>query len=460
MVHDFTERNFLQKSVIFWLNFKKSMCYTRSTKEIVRKSMKEFESVIGYESVKKELERMCDVLIHSEKYTRLGVKHPSGLLLHGDPGVGKTTMAKCFIEACGRRAFTCRKLKPDGDFVNEITRTFEDAKKAAPSIVFLDDMDKFANDDSNHRNSEEYVTVQSCIDDVKGKDVFVLATANSIRNLPDSLLRAGRFDKIIEVNTPTGKEAEDIIAYYLGQKRFVADVNVSEIARILDGKSCADLETVINEAGIYAGFDGRENIDMDDIIRACMRVIFNAPESLDGYSDEVVEKIAYHEAGHAVVAEILEPNSVNIVSVCTHDSCTGGITSLYQSKDYFSSKHYMENRVRCLLAGRAATEVKYGDVDVGANSDIHRAFSIVERFVDDYCSTGFDRFETRTTTAATAQRKEMQVTSEMERYYAEARKILIQNREPLDKLAAALVEKKTIIARDIKAIKATCKRVA
>ena len=422
--------------------------------------MKEFDKVIGYASVKVELERISDVLRNSEKYAKLGVTTPGGLLLHGEPGVGKTTMAKCFIEACGRKTFTCRKLKPNGDFVNEISHIFEQAIEAAPSIVLLDDFDKYANDDDMHRNSEEYVAVQSCIDDAKGKNVFVLATANSLKNLPDSLLRAGRFDKIIEVKNPTGKEAEAIVSYYLKQKCFVADVNVSEIARILDGKSCADLETVINEAGIYAGFGGRENIDMDDIVRACMRVIFNAPESLEGYSDEVVEKIAYHEAGHAVVAEILEPESVNIVSVCTHDSHTGGITSLYQPKEYFTSKNYMENRVRSLLAGKAATEVKYGNVDVGANSDLNRAFSIVERFVDDYCSTSFDRFERRDTSNTTLLLKEMQVASEMERYYAEARKILIKNREFLDKLAIALVQKKTVIARDIKVIKATCKTVA
>ena len=422
--------------------------------------MKEFDKVIGYASVKVELERICDVLRNSEKYAKLGVTTPGGLLLHGEPGVGKTTMAKCFIEACGLKTFTCRKLKPDGDFIEELTKTFEEAKKAAPSIVFLDDMDKFANDDDRHRNSEEYVAVQSCIDNVKGTGVFVLATANDLDNLPESLLRTGRFDKIIEVKNPIGKDAEAIISYYLGKKSFVTDVDTVEIAKILSGKSCADLETVINEAGILAGFDGRDKIIMDDIIRSCMRVIFNAPESLEGYSDDVLETIAYHEAGHAVVAEVLEPESVSIVSVCTHDSRAGGITSLYQPKEYFTSKHHMENRVRCLLAGKAATEVKYGEVDVGANSDLHRAFDIVERFVDDYCSTGFDRWEKQNCSEAVAERKEMQMYCEMERYYAEARKILIKNREFLDKLAAALVQKKTVIARDIKAIKATCELIA
>lgn len=422
--------------------------------------MKEFEAVIGYESIKKELERICDIIKYPEKYTRLGVKSPSGLLLYGAPGVGKTTMAKCFIEACGVKTFTCRKSKPDGDFVNEISRTFDEAKNAAPSIVFLDDMDKFSNNDNVHRNSEEYVAIQSCIDDISGSGVFVLATANDLNNLPTSLLRTGRFDKKIEVKNPSGKEAEKIIAYYLGQKHFVTDVDVHQIARILCGKSCADLETVINEAGIYAGFAGREYIDMDDMIRACIRVIFNAPESLDGYGNEILEKIAYHEAGHAVVAEILEPESVSLVSICTRDNKYGGVTSIYQTEESFFSMQNMENRVRVLLAGKAAIEVKYGEVDVGANNDLQRAFEIVSRFVTVYCSTSFDRLETRKSSSALIERKEMQVNAEIERYYAEARKILIQNRQFLDKLSASLVEKKTIIAKEIEAVKLGLEKTA
>lgn len=419
--------------------------------------MKEFDEVIGYADVKVELEKICDILKNGEKYRKLGVTLPGGLLLHGEPGVGKTTMAKCFIKACGRKAVTCRKFKPDGEFVNEIKAVFDEAVKCAPSVVFLDDMDKFANSDRYHRNTGEMVAVQSCIDEVKGKDVFILATANDLDNFPDSLLRAGRFDKIIEVRSPAGDDAVNIVSYYLGKKNLFGDIDAAEVARILNGKSCAELEAVINEAGIYAGYANKTYIDMDDIIKACMRVIFKAPESLEQDSDEFLEQTAYHEAGHAVVAEVLEEGSVSIVSVCRHSGDVGGITAYYQPDRYWKAKKYMENRVLSLLAGKAATEVKYGETDVGAESDIRRAFDIVKRFVDNYCSYSFDRWVMHDDPSESLTvRKEMQIYSEIERYYQNARKILIQNREFLDKLAAALVEKKTLTGRDIRELRKIC----
>lgn len=181
--------------------------------------MSEFDKIIGYEDVKAELIRLCDVIKNGEKYKALGVAPIGGLLLDGDPGVGKTLMANCFIKESGRKAYVCRKNKPDGEFVNEIKNTFFEAMENAPSIILLDDMDKFANEDNYHINAEEYVTVQSCIDEVKGKDVFVLATTNGTENFPKSLLRAGRFDTMIEVKAPEGKDAVDIVKYYLSMKK-------------------------------------------------------------------------------------------------------------------------------------------------------------------------------------------------------------------------------------------------
>ena len=173
--------------------------------------MNAFDRVIGYEGLKKELMQVSDGLKNTEVYEKLGVKPPRGLMLYGDPGVGKSLMAFCLIEASGRKAFVCRKDRPDGEFVNHITETFRAAKEAAPSIVFLDDMDKFANNDSNHKDSEEYVTVQSCIDTFRHAEVFVLATANDVEDLPDSLIRPGRFDRVIEVEAPAGKDAVEIV---------------------------------------------------------------------------------------------------------------------------------------------------------------------------------------------------------------------------------------------------------
>ena len=415
---------------------------------------KEFEKVIGYDYIKKELYRICDIMLNEEVYKKLGVSVPNGIILDGDPGMGKTLMARCFINASGRKAFVCRKDKPNGDFVNQIKETFEKARQNAPSIILLDDMDKFANEDVHHRNAEEYVTVQACIDETKGQNVFVFATTNDLDNLPDSLKRAGRFDNIIKIENPSIEDAQKIIEHYIKEKHFVTEVDSKTIIRLLNGSSCAELETVINEAGIYAGFERKNKIETEDIIKACMRVIHRAPEFAKPHSKNALKRIAYHEAGHAIIADILMPDSVNFVSVRRHGGNTGGFTSYFQDEDYWLDIEIMKNRVIALLAGKAATEIVFGVVDTGTKEDLHRAFDIVVRFVDNYCSYGFDSWEqSRNTSSAVMERKEMRTFSEMERLYNRAKKLLVENREFLDAVANALIEKEVLTNSDIKKIK-------
>lgn len=415
--------------------------------------MSEFDKIVGYNDIKKELVRICDVIKNSEKYQVLGVALLGGLLLDGAPGVGKTLMANCFINESGLKAFVCRKNKPDGEFVNVIKSTFDEASKNAPSIVFLDEMDKFANEDSYHKNAEEYVTIQSCIDEVKGKGVFVIATTNGTRNLPDSLLRVGRFDTVINVDFPSKQDAIDIVKYYLLTKKSVADVNVEDVARLLAGKSCAELETVINMAGQYAGYHNKQHIDMEDITKACLRVIYDAPESSTPHNKTVLERIAYHEAGHAVVAEMLESGSVDLVTVRKNTGNIGGFTCYRTPDEYWISQRHMENRVIAILAGKAATEIVFGEVDTGANDDLHRAFEIVTRFVDDYCSYGFGYWESRFSSSTRLNRKEDRITADMEKYYAAAKKLLLENRTFLDNLARRLQQKDTLVYSEIDKIK-------
>lgn len=417
-----------------------------------------FDKIIGYESIKNELLRVCDLLKNSDKYAALGVSMPSGLLLAGEPGLGKTTLAKCFIKASGLKGIVCRKTKSNGQFVDIIKDAFDRAVAAAPAIVFLDDMDKFANNDEAHSDAEELVTVQSCIDEVRGKGVFVIATVNETRKLPKSLLRAGRFDIRIEVEAPKGDEAKKIISYYLSQKQFVADVDVDLIGNLLDGYSCADLETVVNEAGVYAGFAGKTKIDTDDIIRACMRIIFEAPASVSAYSERALAMIACHEAGHAVVAEVLEPGSVNIISASNYDSNLGGVTSVYTDRDYFHCVDYMENRITMLLAGKAATEMCFGMLDTGAGADIRRAVDIARRLVTKYGQAGYfcaDQYTDDCFYQSAA--IDMSVNMLLSRLHERARRILAENREFLDALVDAVKNSPYVIAPEIQKIKAKCR---
>ena len=404
-----------------------------------------FNSIIGYIEVKNELARILDQLNNPELYASLGVTEPHGLLLHGAPGVGKSTFAMDFLKATGRNTYICRKDKTNGDFVEQIVEVFNKAAETTPSIILLDDLDKFANGDRRRRDTDEFVAVQTCIDRVKDLQVFVVATANDIAKLPESLTRAGRFDNILELSSPKGQDAQDIIAHYLARKPFVADMDIKRIARLLDGRSCAELETLVNEAGSYAAFDGRKQVEMKDMIKAILRLIFEAPESFRK-DLRALPYVACHEAGHALVAELLEPDSVDLVTVLNHNSHAAGITSITRDDCYFYSKSLMENRVMYLLAGKAATEVIYGEVDTGSNSDLHRAFDIVHRFVDHYCSYGFSQFVIESNSSnEVLDRRDSRIAAEMDHYYSKTKQLLIENKEKLELLTERLIKEKTLL---------------
>ena len=431
--------------------------------------MKEFEKIIGYSAEKKELEQIADCLRNSDVYKKLGVGAPRGLLLYGEPGVGKTLMSQCLINASGIKAFICRKNKPNGEFVNEIKKVFDTAVKNAPAIVFLDDMDKFANGDSSHRDAEEYVTVQSCIDETKGKDVFVLATANSLDCLPRSLLRAGRFDRRIEVEAPKGTDALEIISHYLEGKNLDEDVDKSFIARLMEGGSCARLESIINEAGLYAGFDRKEKITMSHFMRAYLRDTYGGSYDDDDYDDDDdfcsmpatqgsrPNEVVYHEAGHAVVSEVLEPGSVTLVSIGDVNKDNKGGFASCSNVNGSSNFDYALSRVVTSLGGMAAVEQVFGINRGGASADLDRAFGIVAQMVSNDCVSGFGFHSHGYRDSPELTSKiEQAAAAEVEKHYRKAKEILAKNSVFLDKVASALAQKKLLTTPDIQKIRSEC----
>lgn len=430
--------------------------------------MKAFDRIIGYASLKQELMQISDTLKNREFYDKLGVCAPRGLLLYGEPGVGKSLMASAIIEESGRPVFRCRKDEPNGDFVKKIKATFEKAAENAPSIVFLDDMDKFANGDENHPDAEEYVTVQSCIDEAKGKEVFVLATANDTDCLPESLQRAGRFDRTIQVEPPKGEDAVEIVAHYLKSKRFVEGVDPAVIARIMNGHSCADLETVINEAGLYAGYQRAESITMEHFLKACLPMVSDRECHGDEQDDfcshlsdphHMASHFIYHEAGHAVVSEVLCPGSVTLVFAGSARQDAGGFTSYYRTPG-MSLLDWQKTRIVGALGGAAAMEQKFGLPDTGCSSDLNHAFVVVRRLLSKTCVNGFS-FYMRGFGDSEHLKADLEqaAAAEVERYYRKAKEILSANWEFFEKLAAALAEKKLLSAVDIEKIREGCKMV-
>ena len=412
-----------------------------------------FKNFIGYDNTKKTLERVIDVIENQDKYKKLGSVIPHGLFLYGLPGLGKSTLAMDIINSVNRKAYIIRKNRSNGDFIKYMNEVFEDAKKNQPSIIFLDDIDKFA-EDNDTCNNEEFVAVQSFIDDIKRDDIFVIATANDKSVLPKSLLRSGRFDIKIKFGYPTYEDSLEILKYYLNNKKIDNSVNIKNISHILSNCSCADLEKVCNQAGLYAGFKNKDTIGMDEILRASLELQYNTNIEDDDVKDEYALNVAYHEAGHAIVGEILQPKSVAFVTIAKNNSNTRGITKYCNNDYYFDDISFMENKVITLLAGKAATDIVYKKCDTGVNSDMHRAYDVVERFVDNYCMFGFDSWirNTEEQSEKVKQSKDDKINDLMVKYYGIAKELLFKNRDKLDALAYQLNKKKILFQDEIEDI--------
>lgn len=422
--------------------------------------MKLWENIIGYEAEKKELQDLCDVLTHRELYAEYGAVPPRGLLLYGEPGVGKTLMAKTLIAASKLPVFICRKDLPNGEFVKAIRETFTEAAANAPSIVFLDDMDKFADGDEKHHDKEEYVTVQSCIDDAP-RDVFVLATANDIRNLPKSLLREGRFDRRLEIETPPLSDAASIIRHYLMNKPHTEELDAEELAMLLQDDSCAKLETLLNEAAIRACRAREKTITRRCFIESYLQQEHGVPASELG-QDRSAELLdpgspyawkVYHEAGHVVVGDVLYPGSVAI-AVAT-ESC--GVVTRPRPENV-NSVSWHKGRVISALAAKAAVELCCGETADGCHADLRKAAGLTDRLLGADCAEGFAYLDLpQGETEAHIAARENALTVSLEHSYQIAREILVKNRAYLDAVAKALAEKGVLTAADLKLIRANCK---
>jgi len=414
--------------------------------------MNSFEKIIGYDSIKTELMQICDMIKNPDIYSALGAKLPRGVLLYGPPGLGKTMMAKCFIEESGLPSFTVRKVKSE-DFVEYITEIFSKAGESGPSIVFLDDMDKFANEDDEHVDAEEYVAIQAAIDGVRDKAVFVIATANELWKLPKSLLRSGRFDRDIEFFSPNETDCKKIIEHYLADKSVSDKLNIDDISKMITYSSCADLEVIINEAAIEAGFKRKAKIDMDDVVKAVLKKEYNAPDELTKVSEAELKKVAFHEAGHVVMSDILCPGSVGLASlrVSGNESVGGFVRRCKKLKN-------AEEHALVSLAGKVAVELYYGECADGCSSDVSRATDQIRREMAANGLMGFGmldvscRYEGERSPGY-LERSEAVVQSELHRIMYKAKSLLLKNKNYLEAVVNALLEKETLVASDVLKIK-------
>ena len=406
-----------------------------------------FDNIVGYEGIKEELRQVIDMIDNPQFYEKLGAKLPRGILLIGAPGTGKTTLCQAFMKEAGLYPITLRKNSSDGDFVKEITTAFSKAKEQGSAIILLDDLDKFANEDESHSDAEEYVAVQAGIDWVKDSRVIVLATVNNPRKLPKSLTRAGRFDRQIKLPMPSAAESEEILSYYMADKPFDPSINTEDIVKMVGGNVAAVMESILNDAAIMAGAERCEYICQKHIVNAVLRREYDGFDSAEVMDEEEMRCRAIHEAGHATVALALGED-VGLISIAGGDN--------HEAGGFIHLANRIERRpydVMVCLGGKVAAELYFKNVASGCHSDLERATLLVMNGISNNATAGLfltDGGELGSSSFSSMQ--EVAVKTELQRYMTQTRNILLDNRELLEELNKAILEKRTLLYSDIQAI--------
>ena len=343
------------------------------------------EKVIGYESTKEILRQILDILKRPEVYKRKGISIPRGLLMESDPGLGKSLLASILMEESERKPFVFRKTSQENSFLDELRAVFAMAKEEAPSILLLEDLNLYV--ESNSPYAPEWACLQACIDDAKDTDLFVIATTNDTRYMPPSLLRPGRFDYVIYLQPPIGENAENIVSYYLRDKDLAENVLISDIVKAMPKVSCATLETVMNLAALNSVYQSHEHIQKEDIIEALLQVVYKLQKTDKETDSSELQKIAVHEAAHAVVGEVLHPGSIGIVTVRGSQGVIGGMAN--GCATYAQNEEEFLDEVTKTLAGRAGVSLIYGVMDIQASADIEQADKLMDIWLCHFAGGGF-----------------------------------------------------------------------
>ena len=440
-----------------------------------------FADVAGIEEEKQELEEIVEFLKNPKKFTDMGARIPKGVLLVGHPGTGKTLLAKAVAGEAGVPFF----IISGSDFVemfvgvgaSRVRDLFEQAKKNAPCIVFIDEIDavgrqRGAGLGGGHDEREQ--TLNQLLVEMDGfaanEGVIVLAATNRPDVLDKALLRAGRFDRQIVVGLPDVKAREQILEVHSRKKRLSDDVDLKVIAKNTSGFAGADLENVLNEAALLAARRNMNEIGMKEIEDAMVKVTMGPEKKTKVRSEKENRLVAYHEAGHAVVSHYLETQDpVHQISIVPR-GMAGGYTMYRPTEDKsFMSKTEMEENIVSLLGGRVAEALILNDVSTGASNDIERATKIARSMVTKYGMSekigtlmlgtnqeevflGRDLAQAREYSEETASIIDEETKRIVDTGYNRAKQILSDNIDKLHKVAEILLEKEKIEAEEFEEI--------
>ena len=441
-----------------------------------------FKDVAGLKEEKEELEEIVDFLKSPDKYNTIGARIPKGVILTGPPGTGKTLLAKAVAGEAGVPFFSIS----GSDFVemfvgvgaSRVRDLFNEAKKNAPCIVFIDEIDAVARRrgtglGGGHDEREQ--TLNQMLVEMDGfgvnEGIIVMAATNRVDILDPAILRPGRFDRKVDVGWPDVKEREEILKVHSDGKPLAEDVNLNQIARTTAGFTGADLENLLNEAAIKAAGAGRKFIVEEDIKKAFIKVGIGTEKKSHIISEKEKRITAYHEAGHAILFHVLpDVGPVYTVSVIPTGGGAAGYTMPLPEKDeMFNTKGKMTQNIVVSLGGRVAEELIFDDITTGASGDIKHATKIARAMVtkfgftsaiglvnysddDDEVFIGRDLAHTRSYSEAVADKIDSEVKKIIDYCYDEAKRIISENMNVLHSCAELLIEKERITREEFEGL--------
>ena len=460
----------------------KMMNFGKSRAKMSRTNSVDFSKVAGLEEEKEDLEEIVDFLKNPKKYTDVGARIPKGVILVGPPGTGKTLLAKAVAGEAGVPFFSIS----GSDFVemfvgvgaSRVRDLFEDAKKNAPCIVFIDEIDAVARRrgtgmGSGHDEREQ--TLNQLLVEMDGfgvnEGIIVMAATNRVDILDPAILRPGRFDRKVGVGKPDIRGREEILQVHAAEKPLGDDVDLKRVAQTTAGFTGADLENLLNEAAILSAKGGRRFIRQADIDQAFVKVGIGAEKKSKVISEKEKKITAYHEAGHGILFHVLpDVGPVHTISIIPTGMGAAGYTMPLPEKDeMFNTKGKMLQHIMVSLGGRIAEELIFGDVTTGASQDIKQATAIARAMVTEYGMSekvgminyggdenevfiGRDLAHTRSYGENVATAIDSEVKRIIDECYEKAKKIILEHENVLHKCCELLLEKEKISQDEFEAL--------
>lgn len=460
----------------------KMMNFGKSRARIVKTANVNFSKVAGLEEEKEELAEVVDFLKDPGKYTRLGARIPKGIILVGPPGTGKTLLAKAVAGEAGVPFFTIS----GSDFVemfvgvgaSRVRDLFEDAKKNAPCIIFIDEIDAVGRRRGSGlggSHDEREQTLNQLLVEMDGfggnQGIIVMAATNRVDILDPALLRPGRFDRKVAVGRPDVAAREAILKIHASSKPLGDDVDLHSVARQTSGFTGADLENLMNESAILSAREGKAYICADDINRAFIKVGIGTEKKSRIVSEKEKAITAYHEAGHAILFRELEGvGPVHTISIIPTGVSAAGYTMPLPGEDQmFNTKSKMLNDIMVSLGGRIAEEIIFGDITTGASSDIKQATKVAKAMVmefgmndraglvnygneGDEIFIGRDFGQTKGYSEETASMIDEEVRNIINDCHKKAKEIILKRKYVLESCAKLLIEKEKIGFEEFEAL--------